>query len=165
MSTKKYILSGEVAAKKLRRMALQVVENNYNESELVLIGIKDNGLVIANKIAAYIKEVFKGKIEVIELTLDKKHPSVIELSNEINFNGKTVILIDDVANSGKTALYALKPLLEQYPRKIQTLVLVSRTHKAFPIEVDYVGLSLSTTLEEHIYVEVVGDEILGAWVE
>jgi pyrimidine operon attenuation protein/uracil phosphoribosyltransferase len=165
MSTKKYILSKEIAAKKLRRMALEVVENNYDEQQLVLIGIKDNGLVIANKIAAYIKEIFKGTVEVIELSLDKKHPATIELSSKIDFNGKTVLLIDDVANSGKTALYALKPLLEQYPKKIQTLALVSRTHKAFPIAVDYVGLSLSTTLEEHIYVEVVKDEILGAWVE
>ena len=165
MSTKKYILSKEIAAKKLRRMALQVVENNYNEQQLALIGIKDNGLVIANKIAGYIKEIFKGTVEVIELSLDKKHPTAIELNSNIDFNNKTVILIDDVANSGKTALYALKPLLEQYPKKIQTLVLVSRTHKAFPIAVDYVGLSLSTTLEEHIYVEVVNDEILGAWVQ
>ena len=165
MNTKKYILSKEIAAKKLRRMALEVVENNYDEQQLVLIGIKDNGLVIANKIAAYIKEIFKGTVGVIELSLDKKHPATIELSSKIDFNGKTVLLIDDVANSGKTALYALKPLLEQYPKKIQTLALVSRTHKAFPIAVDYVGLSLSTTLEEHIYVEVVKDEILGAWVE
>ena len=165
MSTKKYILSKEIAEKKLRRMALEVVENNYDEEQLVLIGIKDNGLVIANKIAVYIKEIFKGTVEVIDLSLDKKHPAVIELNSNADFSGKTIILIDDVANSGKTALYALKPFLEQYPQKIQTLVLVSRTHKAFPIAVDYVGLSLSTTLEEHIYVEVVKDEILGAWVE
>ena len=165
MSTKKYILSKEIAEKKLRRMSLEVVENNYNEQQLVLIGIKDNGLVIANKIAGYIKEIFKGTVEVIELSLDKKHPAAIELNSNADFSGKTIILIDDVANSGKTALYALKPFLEQYPKKIQTLALVSRTHKAFPVAVDYVGLSLSTTLEEHIYVEVVKDEILGAWVE
>jgi len=164
MSNKKYILSKEIAAKKLRRMALQVVENNYEEQQLVLIGIKENGVVIAHKIAAYLKETFNGSIEIMELNLDKKHPGLIELSNNIDFNNKTILLIDDVANSGKTMLYALKPLLEQYPKKIQTLVLVERTHKAFPVAVDYVGLSLSTTLEEHIFVEVTGDEITGAYL-
>jgi len=164
MNNKKYILSKEIAAKKLRRMALQVVENNYNEPQLILIGIKDNGVVIANKIAFYLKEIFKGKIEVVELSLDKKHPAAIELSRTIDFNNKTILLIDDVANSGKTMLYALKPLLDQYPKKIQTLVLVARTHKAFPVAVDYVGLSLSTTLEEHIFVEVNDEEVTGAYL-
>jgi pyrimidine operon attenuation protein/uracil phosphoribosyltransferase len=164
MSNKKYILSKEIVAKKLRRMALQVVENNYNEQQLILIGIKENGVVIANKIATYLKEIFKGDIKVIELSLDKIHPASIELNTPIDFNGKTILLIDDVANSGKTMLYALKPLLDQYPKKIQTLVLVARTHKAFPVAVDYVGLSLSTTLEEHIFVEVNGEDVIGAYL-
>jgi pyrimidine operon attenuation protein/uracil phosphoribosyltransferase len=165
MSNKKYILSKEAAEKKLRRMALEVTEQNYNEQELVLIGIKDNGLVIAQKIASYLKETFKGKIEVIELSLDKKHPGTITINPSIDFNGKAILLIDDVANSGKTMLYALKPMLQQHPKKIQTLALVQRTHKNFPIEVDYTGLSLSTTLNEHIYVEVINNEVSGAWME
>ena len=73
-------------------------------------------------------------------------------------------MIDDVANSGKTMLYALKPLLDQYPKKIQTLALVERTHKTFPVQVDYIGMSVSTTLDEHIYVEVEKDEITGAYM-
>jgi len=165
MSNKKYILSKEAAEKKLRRMALEVTERNYDEQELVLIGIKDKGLIIAQKIAAYLKETFKGKIEVIELSLNKKHPEAITINPIIDFNDKAILLIDDVANSGKTMLYALKPLLLQYPKKIQTLALVQRTHKNFPIEVDYVGLSLSTTLNEHIYVEVINNEVSGAWME
>ena len=165
MSNKKYILSKEIAGKKLRRMALEIVERNYNEPQLTLIGIKENGVFIANKIAEYLKETFKGNIEVIELTLDKKHPATIELSKELDFNNKTIILIDDVANSGKTMLYALKPLLQQYPKKIQTLALVERTHKTFPVAVDYVGISLASTIEEHIYVEVIKGEVAGAWIE
>ena len=165
MEEKKYILSKEAAEKKLRRMALQVAEQNYDEPQLVLIGIKENGLVIARKISRYLQEVYNGEIIVVELSLNKKKPADVTLNPDFDVNGKAVLLIDDVANSGSTMLYALKPLLETYPKKIQTLALVERTHKSFPIDVDYVGLSISTTLDEHINVEVEGGEVGGAWME
>ncbi|MBC7887639.1 MAG: phosphoribosyltransferase [Ferruginibacter sp.] len=165
MAEKKYILSKEVAEKKLRRMALQVAEQNYEEPQLILIGIKENGIIIARKISAFLQEVYQGEIIVVELSMNKRKPRDITLHPLIDFNGKAILLIDDVANSGSTMLYALKPLLETYPKKIQTLALVERTHKSFPIDVDYVGLSISTTLDEHIYVEVEGGEVGGAWME
>ena len=165
MAEKKYILSKEVAEKKLRRMALQVAEQNYDEPQLVLIGIKDNGLVIAHKISDYLAEVYSGEIIVVELALNKRKPADITLNPGIDFNGKAILLIDDVTNSGSTMLYALKPLLETHPKKIQTLALVERTHKSFPIYLDYVGLSISTTQDEHIFVEVDGGEVGGAWME
>jgi len=165
MDNKKYILSAEVADKKLRRMALQVVEQNYDTKQLVLIGIKANGIFIAQIISSYLKEVFKGEVIVLELSMDKKKPAEISLDKKMDFNGKTILLIDDVANSGRTMLYALKPLLEQLPQKIQTLALVERTHKTFPIDVDYVGLSVSTTTDEHIVVEVKNGQVAGAWME
>jgi pyrimidine operon attenuation protein/uracil phosphoribosyltransferase len=96
--------------------------------------------------------------------MDKKNPLQISLNGAIDFNEKNIILIDDVANSGRTMLYALKPLLEQLPRKIQTLALVERTHKSFPVDVDFVGFSVSTTLDEHILVEVEDGEVMGAWL-
>lgn len=165
MEHKNQILTAAVADKKLRRMALQVVEQNYNVPQLVLIGIKAHGTVIAEKIRQYVKEVFTGELILLELSLDKKKPTVVTLSTAMDFTDKTIILIDDVANSGRTLLYALKPLLEQLPRNIQTLALVERTHKTFPIEVDYVGLSLSTTIDEHICVEVKDGEVTGAWLD
>jgi pyrimidine operon attenuation protein/uracil phosphoribosyltransferase len=165
MTDKKYILSAAVAEKKLRRMALEIAERNYEAAALLLIGIKENGIVIAQLISEYLPENFKGKIEVVALAMDKKKPAAITLSDTIDFNDRTVLLIDDVANSGRTMLYALKPLLEQYPKKIQTLALVERTHKTFPVDVDYVGLSVSTTLDEHIYVEVENGKVTGAWMD
>ncbi|MGG9962897.1 phosphoribosyltransferase family protein [Ferruginibacter sp. SUN106] len=164
-NSKNYILNATVAEKKLRRMALEIAERNYNEPQLILIGIKDHGTVIAKKISDYLEANFKGEVLVIELEIDKKHPAAVTLSAAIDFNNKVIILIDDVANSGRTMLYALKPLLEQYPKKIQTLALVERTHKTFPVDVDYVGLSVSTTLDEHIYVEVENEVVVGAWIE
>lgn len=165
MANKKYILSKETAEKKLRRMALEVAERNYGEGQLVLVGIKDNGLIIAHKICNYLQEIFTGEVIVAALTMNKKNPGDILIEPAIDFNNKIILLIDDVANSGKAMLYALKPLLETYPKKIQTLALVERTHKSFPIDVDYVGLSISTTLDEHIFVEVEGTDVVGAWME
>lgn len=164
MGNKKQILTAEAANKKLRRMALQVVEQNYTEKQIVLIGIKAHGTVIAENISQFLKENFTGEVLVLELSMDKKNPLNISLNNSIDFNGKTILLIDDVANSGRTMLYALKPLLEQLPKKIQTLALVERTHKSFPVDVDYVGLSISTTEDEHISVEVKDGEVVGAWM-
>jgi pyrimidine operon attenuation protein/uracil phosphoribosyltransferase len=163
--SKKYILTEAVAEKKLKRMALEVAERNYNEKEILLIGIKESGIVIANIIANLMKEIFAGNITVVPLSMDKKKPTTITIEKDIDVDGKTILLIDDVANSGRTMLYALKPLLEKHPKKIQTLALVERTHKTFPVDVDYVGLSISTTLDEHIYVEVVKGSVVGAWME
>lgn len=165
MPGKKYILTAEIAEKKLRRMALEIVERNYEEQELILLGIKESGLVIAQLISDFLATSFKGNIQVIALSLDKKKPGNITIHPSFDFNNKTVILVDDVANSGRTMLYALRPLLEQYPKKIQTLALVERTHKTFPIDVDYVGYSVSTTLDEHIYVEVEQGKVTGAWMD
>jgi pyrimidine operon attenuation protein / uracil phosphoribosyltransferase len=162
---RKYILSKEIAGKKLRRMALELVERNYDEPQLVLVGIKDNGIVIADKLAGHLKEIFKGAVIVTALTINKKNPGEVIIEPAIEFNNKVVVLIDDVANSGSTMLYSLQPFLKTYPKKIQTAALVERTHKSYPIALDYVGLSISTTLDEHIFVEVEDDEVKGAWMD
>jgi pyrimidine operon attenuation protein / uracil phosphoribosyltransferase len=164
MEQRKQIMTAEVANKKLRRMALQVVEQNYSETQLILIGIKSSGSVIAEKIGQFLKKIFNGEVLILELSMDKKNPLSVSIDGSINLNDKSVILIDDVANSGRTMLYALKPLLNQLPKKIQTLALVERTHKSFPVDVDYVGFSVSTTLDEHILVEVADGEVTGAWL-
>ncbi|RYF90733.1 MAG: phosphoribosyltransferase [Chitinophagaceae bacterium] len=159
------ILSKEIAEKKLRRMAMQVAERNHDKASIILIGIIDNGMAIAEKIAAYLQEVFPGTVQLISLKLDKKQPEAVELSDPLNFNDSTVLLIDDVANSGRTMLYALKPLLNFLPHSIQTLALVERTHKQFPVHLDYVGMSVSTSKNETIKVEVTDGEIAGAYLQ
>lgn len=159
------ILSKEIALKKLRRMAMEVAERNHSINDLILIGIKENGMVIAEKIAGFLGEAFKGKIHLLSLLMDKKNPGEIVLSSSPDFNGSTILLIDDVANSGRTMLYALKPLLDQHPASIQTLALVERTHKLFPVSVDYVGHSVSTAKDEMIVVEVKDGEVEGAYLK
>ena len=162
---KKYILSKEVAEKKLRRMAFEILENNIDEKEIILAGIRESGSVVAKVIQGMLAEISSIKTELITITLDKKEPTDVSLSRSIDLNGKVIILVDDVSNSGKTLLYALKPFIEFHPKKIQTLVLVERTHTSFPVRPDYVGLSIATTLQEHIFVEVKGTEVMGAYLK
>lgn len=162
--SKNYILDQQVAEKKLRRMALEIIENNLDEPELILVGIRENGSVVARTIQRMIAEIADIKTELISISLDKRLPKDITLSQTFDFNNKVIIIIDDVANSGKTLLYALKPFLDFHPKKIQSLVLVERSHNSFPVHSDYVGLSIATTLQEHIYVEVDGDKIMGAYL-
>jgi pyrimidine operon attenuation protein/uracil phosphoribosyltransferase len=161
---KNYILSQAVAEKKLRRMAYEILENNSEERQLILAGIRESGSVIARTIQRNLLEITGGRlsIQLITITLDKKRPGPVTLSHLPEMEDQVVIVIDDVANSGRTLLYAMKPFLELHPRKIEALVLVERTHKAFPVQPDYTGLSISTTVQEHINVEVDGDLVMGA---
>jgi len=163
--SKNYILTAGVADKKLRRMAYEILENNADEPSLILAGIRESGSVIARCIQKILSEISEIKTELITVSLDKKKPGTVELSQHPDFNNQVVILIDDVANSGKTLTYALKPFIEFHPKKIQTLVLVERSHKTFPVQPDYVGQSVATTLQEHIFVEVEGDSVTGAYLE
>lgn len=164
---KNYILTEQVAEKKLRRMAYQILENNAGVQQLILAGIRESGSVIARNIQRLLREIAPDGLstELITITLDKKHPGEVTLSRSLPFDDKVIIVVDDVANSGKTLLYAMKPFLEFHPRKIEALVLVERSHKAFPVQPDYTGLSLATTLQDHIYVEVEGERVTGAWLE
>ena len=162
---KNYILNHIQAGKKLQRMALEIAERNTDAQEIVLAGIRESGSVIARYLEAALKTVFSGTVLVVKVQLDKQQPADVTLEPAIDVTGKVVILVDDVAMSGKTLTYALKPFLQAYPQKIQTLVLVDRTHKAFPVQPDYTGLSIATTLQEHIFVEIEGDQIVGAYME
>ena len=162
---KNYILSEEVTQRKLLRMAYEILENNFDEKEILFAGIRESGSVMARNIQKLFSGISDISTDIITITLDKKFPEEVTFSKEISFDNKPVILIDDVSNTGRTLLYALKPFLSAHPKKIQTLVLVERTHKIFPVKPYYVGLSVSTTLQEHIYVEVDGEQVKGAWLE
>lgn len=162
--TKNYILDQNVVEKKLRRMALEIVEKNPGEKEIILAGIRGSGSVVAKNLQQHLEEL-SIRTQLISISLDKRRPTEVSLSREMDFNDKVIIVVDDVANSGRTLLYALKPFLAAHPKKIQTLVLVERKHNDFPVCADYVGLSIATTMQEHIYVEVDGEKVTGAYME
>lgn len=165
MPGKNYILTREGAAQKLQRMALELAEHlNGDTSPVILIGVRNSGTAIAEKTAELLREHVSNEVKVISVILDKNHPTDVTLSEAVNLNDLHVVIIDDVTNSGRTLLYALKPLLNFHPRSIQTLVMVERMHKLFPVNPDYVGLSVATTLQDHIQVEVENGVVVGAYI-
>src|SRR6476620_8271320 len=131
---RKDILDRQSIKMKLERMALEIVENNLDEDSIILVGIEENGSVIARNMEKLLKQYSSLNVKLVNLRLDKKHPGEITLSEEVDITNKVIVLVDDVANSGKTILYSLKPFLEYHPKKIQTLALVERTHKIFPVK-------------------------------
>lgn len=147
------------------RMALEIAGQLYGETEpLIIIGIAGSGMVVAEKIYALLMPLLEIPITLISCTLNKKLPEEITYSEHFDFNNKNILMVDDVTNGGRTLLYAMKPLLNAFPKRIQTLTLVERMHKSFPINIDYIGLSIATTLQDHIQVEVENGEVAGAYI-
>lgn len=143
-------------------MALEIAEQNSAEKEFLFAGIVGNGVVVAQSVAAELRRIVPVTVSVVTIQLNKKDPLAVKLDPPTGIEGKVIILTDDVANTGKTMFYALKPFLQAYPKKLQTLVLVERSHKQFPIQTDYAGLTIATTLQEHIAVEANEEGITGA---
>lgn len=161
-NSKTLILNKKQTEQRLLRIAWQICEDNYGEDEIVIVGIAPRGSMLAqriikhlNKIAPEINFTF-GKIE-----LDKDNPIDNAASitlDESDYEDKPVILVDDVLNSGKTLIYAVKLFLTVPIKSFKTVVLVDRSHKRFPVKADYKGMSLATTMKEHVSVELDGEE-------
>ena len=164
-SEKKYILDQPAAERKLRRMALEIIENNPDTTEIILAGVRGSGTVVARRIQQHLAEYSTLSVRIISITLDKKNPVDVTLSEDLDYNNKVIIITDDVANSGRTLLFALKPFLAFHPARIQALVLVQRTHNNFPVHPDYIGIPIATTLQDHIIVETEGEWVTGAYLE
>ena len=147
---------------KVRRLAIEILENNYKETELFFAGINNNGYEFAKLIKAALRRRTKEvDITLCRIKLNPAFPvkDPVELSlDQSELKGKVIILVDDVANTGRTLFYAFKPLLEFLPKKVEVAVLVDRTHKTFPVKVDYMGISLATTLKENIEVKIINVE-------
>ncbi len=164
INTRTLILDEESIQRKITRMSLEVAEQNSGEKEVVIAGIIGNGEAVAQCVAAELRKVSPLQVILVTIQLDKRDLQAVSLQPDIDVKDKIVIIADDVANTGRTMFFALKPFLHSSPRKIQTLALVERSHKEFPIHTDYTGLSIATTLQEHITVETEGEKIIGAWL-
>lgn len=151
------ILDHRQIQQKIKRLAYQIHENNYAEKELTLAGINNNGMVFAEMIRGELAQISSSKLTLTQLHINPANPlsGDITIARPIDELAKgVVIVVDDVANTGRTLFYAFEPLMQILPKKIEIAVLVDRKHKSFPVKVDYVGLSLSTTLKENIRVEI-----------
>lgn len=148
---KKQVLDFEKISRICGRLAYQILENNINEDEILLVGIKEKGYEIAKIIEQKLKDISSSKVHLKSITIDKKNPNQIS-EFDINFNQmpKSVYLVDDVLNTGKTLMFAVNSLLKYDFELIKTLVLIDRNHKRYPIKVDFKGISLSTNLDDTV---------------
>ena len=159
------LLTKQQIEKKINRIAFQILEQHIDATAIALVGIADAGLVIAYKLADVLKSIADKEVQVIALSMDKKNPLNKEITLSAPIKNQSIILVDDVCNSGKTLVYALMPLLQAAPSAIKIAVLVERKHTAFPIAPDFVGLSVATTLQDHIIVETSNNELVQAYLQ
>lgn len=155
------ILNESQIRQKIRRLAIEILERNTEAKEIILAGINNKGYEFAEYIKREMMLFSETTVTLTRIKLNPAAPLTQEVSVELplaQLEKKTILVVDDVANTGRTLFYAMKPILEILPKKVEVAVLVDRMHKSFPIQVDYVGLSLSTTMEENIEVELTGKE-------
>ena len=159
MSEKKLlILNQQQIQQKLDRIAYQILEDNFDEEEILIAGILPRGDNIANRLKTILDGIAPFSTKLLTIELDKQSSS---LQAKINFNvadcsGKVVILVDDVLNSGKTLAYGFGVFIDVPLKKLRTAVLIDRNPKSFPITTDFAGVALSTVIKEHV--DVVLDE-------
>ena len=152
------LLTAEEIEQKLIRMAYEIAERHYNEKNIVFIGIEDNGAAVSKRLFQLVKEIVSIPCELSSIQLAKENPiGTVQLSNSISLKNKCVVLIDDVFNSGQTLMHAASFLVAKEIHRLTTAVLVERKHRRFPIKADFVGLKLSTTLKEHVTVNMNGE--------
>tara|TARA_B100000809_G_scaffold252094_1_gene286385 strand:- start:10113 stop:10610 length:498 start_codon:yes stop_codon:yes gene_type:complete len=149
------ILNNEQIQHKTRRIAYQILESNINEKEVVLAGICGNGYIFATRIQKVLNEISELKTILCEVSINKKDPreTITTSIAKEQYAEKSLVLIDDVLSSGTTLIYGVKHFLEVSLTRFKTAVLVNRNHKKYPVKADFKGISLSTSLKEHIIVE------------
>ncbi|WP_290696836.1 phosphoribosyltransferase family protein [Lacinutrix sp.] len=153
-SLKNRILSHDEITHKIRRIAYQIYESNSNETEVILAGIDSNGYLLAKKLKSVLSKISPIQPILCKVTIDKKNPldTITTSIKKEDYKNKSVILIDDVLNSGTTLIYGVKHFLDVPLKKFKTAVLVNRNHKKYPVKADFKGISLSTSLNEHVEV-------------
>lgn len=151
------ILNERQISQKIKRLAIEILEHNFGEPELILAGINNNGMVFSELLMQELTKISDMPITVTRIQLNPANPLKSDIILEIppeQVHNKVLIIVDDVANTGRTIFYAIKPILEVLPKKVEVAVLIDRSHKSFPIRVDYFGLSLATTLKNNIDVQI-----------
>jgi len=156
------ILSAEKIGNILNRIAIQIIESNFYESELVLVGIQGQGYKMAAQLKTILeKQSISFRINLVELKIDKFNPVAADIKligDLFLLDGKSIVIVDDVMNTGRTQAYGLAYILQANVKKVETAVLVNRSHTAFPISATYSGISLSTTIDDHIEVRIEGEQ-------
>jgi len=155
VADKNLILDSAQVKQKIRRMAFEIYENNFKEKSLVIAGIDGQGYVLAKLLAKEVEAVAEIEVSLVKVSLDKLAPQQGEVTLDCDVKivkKKCIIVVDDVLNTGRTLAYGLKPFLDTKVKKIETAVLVNRSHTLFPVYPQYTGYELSTTIKDHVVV-------------
>jgi len=154
------ILNHQEIQHKITRIAYQIYESNVYEEDIILAGIEDNGYILAKKLKQSLEKISELKPKLCKVTIDKKNPlSEIKTSlSKDEYSNKSIVLIDDVLNSGSTLIYGVKHFLDVPLKQFKTAVLVNRNHKKYPVKADFKGISLSTSLHEHVEIILSGKQ-------
>lgn len=162
------ILNQKQIEQKIRRLSVEILERNWEAENITLAGINENGYLFALHLLAELRQRTAKKIHLTRLTVylnehPSTHPSQLEMPVQ-DLEDNVVIIVDDVTNTGRALFYALHPFLSIKPQKLEIAVLVDRKHKKYPIHPDYVGLSLATTLREHIEIQILKNNEMAAFL-
>jgi pyrimidine operon attenuation protein / uracil phosphoribosyltransferase len=155
VSERSLILDSGQVKQKIRRMAYEIYEHNFNEKTIIMAGIDGQGYVLAKLLIKEVESISPLKTILVKVSLDKSAPQQSDVILDCNLKDvqkKCIILIDDVLNTGRTFAYGLKPFLNIEVKKIETAVLVNRSHTLFPIYPQYTGYELATTIRDHVEV-------------
>jgi pyrimidine operon attenuation protein/uracil phosphoribosyltransferase len=148
------ILTHEQIKNKTKRIAYQIYESNSDEKEIIIAGINGNGYKFAQNLATVLAKISPLKVTLCEVFIDKKNP-LKEVSTSLDsteYKNKSLVMVDDVLNSGSTLIYGIKHFLEVPLKRFKTAVLINRNHKKYPVKADFKGLSLSTSMHENVNV-------------
>src|ERR1051325_1177430 len=125
-SSKTLILNARQIQQRIDRIAYQIYENYYQEKDIIIAGIASNGYILAERIAKKLKEISPMKVRMAEIIVNKKAPlseKVKVTLPEKELKGKSVIVVDDVLESGRTMMYGIDPFLKYSVKRLITVVL------------------------------------------
>ena len=159
------ILNAEQIRQKIRRIAFQIYENNFEETALLIAGISGEGYVLAQALAHELQTIAPFSVDLIQLDIDKTQPAQPVIQVTTDFTDKVIVLIDDVLYTGRTLAFCLQPFLTVPIRKLQVAVLIDRNHPRYPVAADYKGYELSTTLTEHVEVVLSDENRMGVYLK
>jgi pyrimidine operon attenuation protein/uracil phosphoribosyltransferase len=164
--TENLILNKKQLHQKIRRIAHQIAERNFKEKKLVIAGIPTTGFEIAKILVRELKKIRSNEIVLAKIDIDKANPAKSEVRVDIDSNSlknACLIIVDDVLNTGRTFVYSMKPFLDVDLKKIETVAMVNRAHRFFPVTADYTGYEMATTLKDHVKV-VISKEDTGVYL-
>lgn len=161
---KNVIMDADAMRRAIVRISHEIIERNKGVEDVVLVGIRTRGVPIAERLAAAIKNIENVELPVgmLDITLYRDdlstlayNPIVHGTEIDLDLNGKTIVLVDDVLYTGRTIRAALDAVIDMgRPKAIQLAVMIDRGHRELPIRADFAGKNVPTSHKESVEVHL-----------